>query len=609
MNPNEMFNIVVGRRLIQKWQSLSIFWPNHTTTIYSSIIRTFAASVSKRIEERKLGRLAVLRNAINEIYVSSVSDSKHFDWHDVCKQLYERQIHFPTNFEFALLSAFDVNKVQMYDEQYQLDADLFQKIANFVAESETLRSNKIASVRFCVFLSQYPQYLSDQQLEFIRQIALSVAEDSVQIKPVVIDIVKALAQSSAENCRLACQLLPRFLASRKHAFSLRLELIQILFQSLINHQLSEELLLFLRENSPFINDIDLTTVGKLISLIAKTRLSRKFSRQNLIEMIKCLSDLHTPLLADDMVILVDKLLKQKLGYQNIQDVQIDPKKGICPCCGNQLTGLNNEEFYQLKHHFKSIIFDSNDKYMMDNLTEYHLQLMDFETKTLIDNDEVNNSKPRYDLIVDGLNVSYRRSKSIVNDKTGLRTFAKVYKVKDIDNQIVTLMEQNRLTYRYERILLIGRQHMKSWFQLRRMCQRHPDRIDLSLLLDRTRDDNYILYAAIQHPHTMILSSDHFKDHLNKFTDWYRNGSFDSQNNNENESRPNLGLLFKRWLKSRQIRIEQSMMLRYPNQFDTKIHVHHNDESKLPILHIPVVLVPDPYDNDDHKIGWICANQS
>ncbi|OTF74191.1 hypothetical protein BLA29_005949, partial [Euroglyphus maynei] len=444
-----------------------------------------------------------------------------------------------------------------------------------------------------------------QQLEFIRQTALSVAEDSILIKPVIIDIVRALSRSSADNCRLACEILPRFLASQKFAFSLRLEIVHILFQALINHELSNELLPFLQQNSKIIDNIDLTTFGQLISLIAKTRLSRKFSKQNLIDMIQYLSDLNMPLLSDDMVVLVNKILKQKLGYKNIQDVQIDPRKGVCPCCGNQLTGLNNEELSQLKRHFKSIIFDSNDQYMMDNLTEYHLQLMDFETKILIDDDnnDDNDSKPRYDLIVDGLNVSYRRSKSIVHDKTGLRTFAKVYKVKDIDNQIVTIIEQNRLMYRYERILLIGRQHMKSWFQLKRMCQRHSDCIDLNLLLDRTRDDNYILYAAIQHPRTMILSSDHFKDHQNKFNDWYRNGSLD---NDSESNRPNLGLLFKRWIKSRQIRIEQSYRLKYPNQFDTKIHVHHNQESNMPILHIPVVVVPDPYDNDDHEIGWVCA---
>nr|XP_027195250.1 uncharacterized protein LOC113789857 [Dermatophagoides pteronyssinus] len=590
-----MFKMIFGRKLIQS-KSLQIH-------------RLFATSISKRIEDRKLGRLALLRKAIDEIYQNQNHNNRNFDWNDARKQLYERQIHFPSNFEFTLLSAFDVNNVQSYDEQYQLDSNLFHEIANFVSKSKTLQSNKIASIRFCVFLSQYPQYLSEQQLEFIRKIALSIANDSIQIKPVIIDIVTALAHSSPENCRLACQLLPKFLTFQKYAFSLRLEIIRILFQALINHRMSEELLQFLQQNSQIIDNIDLTTFGQLISLIAKTRLSpRKFSKQNLIDMIRCLSDLHMPLLADDMVILVDKILKQKLGYKHIEDVQIDRIKGICPCCGNQLTGLNNDEFLQLKQHFKSIIFDSNDQYMMDNLTEYHLQLMDFEQKILIDDHDSN--KPRYDLIVDGLNISYRRSKSIVQDKTGLRTFAKVYKVKDIDNQIVTIMEQNYLMSKYKRILLIGRQHMKSWFQLKRMCQHYTNSIDLNLLLDRTRDDNYILYAAIQHPQTMILSSDHFKDHQNKFIDWYRNNNSSMIDNDDNEIRPNLGLIFKRWLKSRQIRIEQgSNLLQYPNQFDIKIHFHHsndNSESELPILHIPVVLIPDPYDNDDHKIGWICA---
>ena len=171
---------------------------------------------------------------------------------------------------------------------------------------------------------------------------------------------------------------------------------------------------------------------------------------------------------------------------------------------------------------------------------------------------------------------------------------------------------NRIFERNERTLLIGRQHMQTWYTLNKIISQKTNRVDSCYLLNKTRDDNYLLYAAIQHPETKILSGDLFRDHRNKFEEWYLQVDPKSKSTTTAiESRPNLPRIFSRWLRSRQIRIDENHRLDYPNEFDMRIHVHEDpeDNTKYPSFHIPIVLRQDCYDNADHVYEWICARHS
>lgn len=547
-------------------------------------------SISRTIQEKKSAKLASIRNAIIEIY--SCSKNGNFNWIQTRNELINREIHVPTNFEFVILSAFDQNIIAK-----PLEQDLFVEIASYVGQSKTVLSNKIASIRFCLFLSQYSKFLTEEHIHFIRNIAQFVANNPGQIDPVIVDTMQSLSKSSRENCRLALELLPKFLTESK-SFSLKLDLLNILFKNIVFYELGKECHQFLQDYVQFLN-VDFQTLSELLKITSTTN----FTQNDLLEIIKNIGQMYTGILNIDLKILIDKILKEKLKYKNIEKAFIDPQNGRCICCGNTLTGLSKEEFVQLKQNFKSIIFDLNDKFLLNNLVVNQLELLEFESKILLANE---NNEPLYDLIIDGLNSSYRISKSIVHDKSGLRNYAKIFKIKDIDNQLVTLIESNKLLFKFNHLLLIGRNHMKTWFQLKQFCKKHKDKIDLNLLLNNTRDDNFILYAAIQHPNTLILSGDHFRDHRNKFAEWYRNSDWTM----EEQPKPNLDRLFQRWLRSTQIKIEKSKILKYPDRYDIKFHLHPNNNSQYPTIHIPVInrLCQETY-NDDCSISWICARPS
>ncbi|KAF7495123.2 hypothetical protein SSS_05195, partial [Sarcoptes scabiei] len=538
-------------------------------------------SIGQHIEEKKKQRLLSIRNAVLEIY----NTSDRFEWNEIRNGLDQRSLRFSSNLEFVLISAFDQNQ---FDEQ--IDQSLFLELVRLIQQSETIKSNKIAAIRFCVFLGSFSNYLKREHLEYIRSNAETIANDPNPINQIIIDIVEALAASSPQNCQYAIELLPKFIKS----FNLKLILYDIIFKKLIQHNLSTQTFRFLCENIKYL-EADENQIERLILLIVNS----ESKDSELIESLKIIGEFYHAINLRSEKLLIENLLNNRLGYSRIiQDAKIDSKSGRCECCGQILKGLNSQEFQLLKTYFKSIIFDHNDNYLIENLDEHRLQLKNFESKILPDGKHKN-----YDLILDGLNLSYRRSKSVVKDQTGLRQYAKVYKTKDIDNQIVQFIQDNQLIDRFEKILLIGREHMSKWSKLRQLCKTNREKIDLQLLFNQTLDDNFILYAAIQHPTTLILSTDQFRDHANKFNDWYRN----VEEKNSIIERPNLRRLFLRWLRSRQIKID-GKYIRYPDNFDLKIHSHRiSSSNNRPTFHIPVIQYKNLDRSDDDIIRWICAS--
>lgn len=202
-------------------------------------------------------------------------------------------------------------------------------------------------------------------------------------------------------------------------------------------------------------------------------------------------------------------------------------------------------------------------------------------------------------------MSYRRSATLIEEKSKPRAFSKVYKVRDIDGNIVKLFEQNRILQRFKSVLLIGRQHMNSWTRLKSLIGKNKHKLDTMMLLNNTRDDNYILYAAIQDAETKILSSDYFRDHREKFRQWF---VASLKGNQDDSLMPNMHRIFNRWLSSRQILIVHDK-LAFPDEFDVTIHLHSNKSKSLPTLHIPVHVGPSPTDGTNSaNIQWICASK-
>lgn len=553
----------------------------------------------KRLEEKKIERLSTLRSTVTSNYRLN---NGSINWPSVRKELESRGLFFRTNFEFALLSAFgdsaqdldNTTGVSAESEPFQIDKPFFQSIAGFVQQSPAVKSNKIAAIRYCRFLSTIPEFLSKPQIEFIRQVADNILADNIQVPQIIIDVISALALSSESNCLYALTIYEKYLTGD---FKLKLSVLQIVFEALVRYELSTEIHQFVIQHGDLLKlDFDLT--GKLLRHVAKKKVFEG-KPHKVLDIFQFLSSSFALVDQKYRNTLVERILVRKLGYSNITSTNIRTN-GVCSCCGGQLTGLTNEEFDQLKSNFRTIIFDKNDQYLINNLAEYEVQLFEFEDR-ITGASPFGPPKPKFDLIIDSLNISYRKTSSIVYDSTGLRTYTRVYKVKDLDQQIVRSLVSNRIFERFERSLLIGREHMKVWFGLNRLLRQNANRVEHLYLLNRTRDDNFILYAAIQHPSTKILSGDYFRDHREKFNEWYL--KVDTPGTG---TKPNLPRLFSRWLRSRQISINDEHQFEFPNEFDMKIHIQKDEASTLPTLHIPVVTYQDPYDNDDHHYDWVCV---
>lgn len=553
----------------------------------------------KRLEEKKIERLSTLRSTVTSNYRLN---NGSINWPLVRKELESRGLYFRTNFEFALLSAFEDstqdldNKtgVPADSEPFEIDKPFFQSIASYVQQSPAVNSNKIAAIRYCRFLSTIPEFLTKPQTEFIRQVADNILADNIQVPQIIVDVISALAHSSEANCLHALTIYEKYLAGD---FKLKLNVLQIIFEALVRHELSAELHQFVIRHGDLLKlDFDLT--GKVLRHVAKKKVFEG-KPDKVLNIVQFLSSTFALVDQKYRNTLVERILVRKLGYSNVTSTKISTN-GVCSCCGSQLTGLTNEEFDQLKSNFRTIIFDKNDQYLINNLAEYEVQLFEFED-CITGASPFGPSKPKFDLVIDSLNISYRKTSSIVHDSTGLRTYTRVFRIKDLDQQIVRSLVSNRIFERFERSLLIGREHMKVWFGLNRLLRQNANRVEHLYLLNKTRDDNFILYAAIQHPSTKILSGDYFRDHREKFNEWYLKVDTPGA-----ATKPNLPRLFSRWLKSRQISINAEHQFEYPNEFDMKIHIHENKASTLPILHIPVVTYQDPYDNEDHHYDWICV---
>ncbi|KAI2795781.1 hypothetical protein BLOT_016547 [Blomia tropicalis] len=557
----------------------------------------------KKMEEKKLERMSALRSIVIDHYNQQLdakdehnSSTITINWDDVQMEMEQQRLNFRSNFEFALLSAFSLDPVDGYTtEKVKIDRELFQLIANYVQQSDAVKTNKIAAIRFCRFLSSEATYLNSEQKLFIRSIADRIIEEDIQVQPIIVDVFIALTQSSPENIQFALSIYERYIQTN---FELKITILNLLFNGLLQHQMEKELYSFMKQYHHFLTP-DFESIGQLLRLLAKKSTFVKEPKM-IFDVFRFISQSNFSLIDKRFcTTLVEKVMKHKLEYENIQSTKIH-RDGKCSCCGEQLPGVTLEQFKELKANFRQIIFDKNDQYMIMNLPEYEVQLFEFEE--LMRNTRQSGSS-RYDLVIDGLNISYRRSATLLPDKTGLRTYAKVYKVKDLDQHICHILQFNRVFERFQRILLIGRDHMKKWFALNRLIRQNKKHLDHCFLLNRTRDDNYILYAAVQHPNIRILSSDYFRDHQTKFNEWYLR-----KDNDGSIDRPNLPLIFNRWLRQSKIRLIDDHRMEEPNRFDMRIHISPMTNQAEPRLHFPIVTKVDPYQNEDHEYEWICCTK-
>jgi hypothetical protein len=286
--------------------------------------------------------------------------------------------------------------------------------------------------------------------------------------------------------------------------------------------------------------------------------------QNLLHMMSEVTGAVFPTAASKL-----QELLQKFGYK-VQVAELD-KHSKCVNCGTKMAGITDEEYNKCKQIVHDRVWMRSDPFVNSNPVEMRdfIRLINYRIK----------NGPYYDLVIDGLNVAHVTQPfklSIDLNPKHEGRIVKVTKSRQILVDNLTAVINNALRFN-RRILLIGRNHMKSWRGLGEFLLSKKSQIDVFYLDNLSNDDPFIIYAAMQSPKTYVMSNDYFRDHKFLIDDH----------------------LFERWLRSRVIRSSRDgCTYAAPPKHETRINYSPNWRR----LHIPVGY------NSTSFITWNCCNK-
>ncbi|KAI9563201.1 hypothetical protein GHT06_010659 [Daphnia sinensis] len=174
-----------------------------------------------------------------------------------------------------------------------------------------------------------------------------------------------------------------------------------------------------------------------------------------------------------------------------QFTAIDEDSGRCQSCQKVLqnTDITDEEFAALRNRITEKVLLGTDVFLGSKPEE----MQRFE--------ELLKTTGPYDIVIDGLNVAYHMS-----IKSRKQPSAKV----DALMSVVKHFKNQKL-----RVLVLTRKHLLTGVPLQRMKQEAHVFVTENL----SRDDPFLLCAAVQSKHTKFVSDDLFRDHLFRLADF------------------------------------------------------------------------------------------
>nr|CAG4651289.1 EOG090X0CGF [Simocephalus serrulatus] len=228
-------------------------------------------------------------------------------------------------------------------------------------------------------------------------------------------------------------------------------------------------------------------------------------------------------------------LKELLESQAIESpfvgrfTTVEEISGTCHACHQILksTSISDEEFTALKERLMEKVLLGTDVFLgsrPEEMKKFHK----FIEKTA-----------PYDVVIDGLNVAYHNSVQSRN-QPGRKVEALLSVVKHFTNQNL-------------RVLILTRKHLLREPVLSNIKQRAY----VFITDDLSRDDPFLLYAAVQSKYTKFVSDDLFRDHIFRLGD------------------PRLEALFRTWQHSAQIQIikfmkDGSVKFHHPRKYRTVV---------------------------------------
>ncbi|KAK4026031.1 hypothetical protein OUZ56_015057 [Daphnia magna] len=237
-------------------------------------------------------------------------------------------------------------------------------------------------------------------------------------------------------------------------------------------------------------------------IIAKERPISEFVYEHWLR--KCAAHHNCWQIFSDFLVRGGVFLKQPI-VQKLKDVlrnrsrdpflgqftAIDESTGRCQSCQKVLknTDITDEEFAALRKRITEKVLLGTDVFLGSKPEEMQ------RFKELI------KTTAPYDIVIDGLNVAYH-----ISTKNRKQSSTKV----DALMSVVKYFTNQKL-----RVLVLTREHLLKGVALQRMKQEAHIFITENL----SRDDPFLLCAAVQSKHTKFVSDDLFRDHLFRLADF------------------------------------------------------------------------------------------
>lgn len=280
-----------------------------------------------------------------------------------------------------------------------------------------------------------------------------------------------------------------------------------------------------------------------------------------------------------------------LGFRVTEDSTIK-KDGRCKTCNFTLPQLGAEVTKKINQSLHALMEQGSEKGLLLHVTPgYNEKFLSF-LKFISANDE----RP-FDCVIDGPNVAYKSRKDFVKE---LDLTTNTRKVKNLKNggestaqRLINTIIKNKLLSKYDKILIIMQQHMRRWPELQEFLDNHKGQIYYFCTDTKTKDDIFQLYASTLSNHTVLVSTDYFRDHLARLDHEYRT-------------------LMERWLDTHQVWVNLNMDLTYPMPHDILPSCNEKEQ----VFHIPIidnrVLFQEsqkhkPIHVNPNCISWICCS--
>lgn len=262
----------------------------------------------------------------------------------------------------------------------------------------------------------------------------------------------------------------------------------------------------------------------------------------------------------------------KAGYK-FTDTQVDGESSLCAKCGSQIPGISEEEYDSCIQLCEERVLKRGDVFINSRPHEVKSFLQMIHKK--VDSDKY------YDVVIDALNVAHisQPSKFVLDPEHPLSDSGRIVKVVKDKKILTTNLSRvlNVACQRFDHVLLLGKKHMMNWPNIKQTILAKRDKVDTFLLEGDSKDDPFIIYAAMQTPHTYVMSNDFYRDHSFLISDE----------------------LFERWLMTRIIRVPKDVTtLLIPPKHENRV-AFSSDWSRI---HVPFGF------NNASFIQWICCHK-